>query len=193
MSARSRASPAFASRLGLSDRWREWLGGPKSDHPIRPRACASLKLANWRQIFERSDAGISRFPVEVRHPYMDVRMVRYILAVPPIPWCANKHLLRESMRDVLPEAIRRRPKTPLAGDPVSEHLKRSPEWWRQQRGFAPEIAEYVVEDVFWRSVYDGCDKVGTFWANLRPLALNYWLRNNLQKEKGDETRIAGTY
>src|SRR5205807_1241813 len=63
-------NPAFASRLGLRDRWEQSQRRPASGHPMRPRACALLKLASWRHMFERSDPGISRFPVEVRFPYM---------------------------------------------------------------------------------------------------------------------------
>jgi asparagine synthase (glutamine-hydrolysing) len=184
--------PAFASRLGLRDRWEQWLRRPASDHLIRPRACASLKLANWRYIFESSDPGVTRFPVEIRHPYMDIRMARYLLAVPPIPWCADKHLVRETMRGILPEPVRRRPKASLAGDPVSEHLKRSPEWWRAQPDFVPAMGEFLQEDVLRRSIADS-DTVSMNWINLRPFALNYWLQDKIRKENHDETRAAGIY
>jgi asparagine synthase (glutamine-hydrolysing) len=188
-------NPAFAARLGLRDRWEQWLRRTASDHPIRPRAYASLKLAQWRYIFENSDPGITRFPVEVRHPYMDLRMLRYLLAVPPIPWCANKHLIRHAMRGILPEPVRRRPKTCLAGDPVSEHLKRIPEWWRAQPAFMPAMAEYVEKNALLRSVDGGYVDLSTNWINLRPFALNYWLKDlrgqhKIEEEKYHEIRVS---
>jgi asparagine synthase (glutamine-hydrolysing) len=188
-------NPGFASRWGLRDRWEEWQRGPASAqaHPVRPKACASLKLASWRGMFESSDPGITRFPVEVRYPFMDLRMVRYLLAVPPIPWCADKHLVRQAMHSKLPERVRRRPKMPLAGDPVSEYLKSSPEWWRAQPNFVPDIEEFVEEDALWRNIEGGCDGVYMNWINLRPFALNYWLHNRIRKEKYDEIRDAGIY
>lgn len=186
--------PAFASRLGLQDRWEQWRRCPVSAHPFRPRGSGSLELANWRHMFESSDPGVTCFPVEVRYPFMDLRMVRYLLVVPPIPWCAGKHLLREATLGILPEAVRRRPKAPLAGDPVSEHLKRCPEWRRTQLDFAPEVAEYIDGDVLHRSIDLNHDSVWTNWVNLRPFALNYWLRDlrqqdQMKKEKRDEIGI----
>ena len=187
--------PAFASRLRLQDRWEQWQHRPESGHPLRPRACASLKLANWRWMFENADPGLTRFPVEVRHPYMDLRMLRYLLAVPPIPWCADKHLIRHATRGILPEPVRRRPKTCLAGDPVFEHLKRSPQWWRAQPNFITAMAEYVEKNALLRSVGEGYANVSTNWLNLRPFALNYWLKDlsgqhKIEEEKYHEIRVS---
>lgn len=177
-------NPDFIHRANLTDRWRRWKEGPRSDHPIRPRACASLQLANWRGIFESHDPGSTGLPVEVRHPFMDVRMVRYLLAVPPLPWCEGKHLMREAMRGVLPEPVRRRPKTGLAGDPLSEHIKRDPGWWRTQPSFVPGMAEYVDEGTFRQNLLGGPKDVWTNWINLRPFALNWWLRDQRQRRTG---------
>jgi asparagine synthase (glutamine-hydrolysing) len=183
--------PEFASRLSLPDRWREWQRRPGSAHPIRPRASTSLELANWRYLFESVDAGITRLPVEVRHPFMDVRMVRYLLAVPPIPWCVGKYLLREAMKAVLPESVRRRPKVPLAGDPVSDYLRQNPRFWQTQPPFVPELRRYVDTDAVRGSIEPDYHRVWPNWTNLRPLSLNNWLRHvrkqgKAQKEKRDE-------
>jgi asparagine synthase (glutamine-hydrolysing) len=62
--------------------------------------------------------------MEVRHPYMDIRMLRFLLTVPSIPWCRDKHLVRRAMRGTVPEEVRRRPKTPLTCDPMNELLQR---------------------------------------------------------------------
>src|SRR5439155_7785837 len=75
-------NPGFASRLALQDRWEQWLRRPASAHPSRPGGCASLQLANWRYIFERSGPGITRFPVESRHPYTRLRVSRHLRRVP---------------------------------------------------------------------------------------------------------------
>jgi len=53
---------------------------------------------------------VTRVPVEVQRPYFDLRLVRFLLRLPPVPWCADKELLRVAMQGVLPEQVRCRPK-----------------------------------------------------------------------------------
>jgi hypothetical protein len=45
--------------------------------------------------------------------------------MPPWPWFEGKLLLREAMRDVLPEEIRTRPKRSLRRDPLAALLEAS--------------------------------------------------------------------
>jgi asparagine synthase (glutamine-hydrolysing) len=68
------------------------------------------------------DPGMTGFPLEHRHPLLDLRLVRFALSLAPVPWCVDKHLFREAMRDALPPVILRRPKEPLAGDPITAGL-----------------------------------------------------------------------
>ena len=60
----------------------------------------------------------------------ELRLLRFMLGVPVLPWCRVKYLIRYAMRRSLPQEILRRPKTPLAGAPVFEKARRSglPEW-----------------------------------------------------------------
>jgi asparagine synthetase B (glutamine-hydrolysing) len=51
--------------------------------------------------------------IEVRHPFLDVQFIEYILAIPFRHWppvVPYARLHREFLADYLPEAIRRRPK-----------------------------------------------------------------------------------
>jgi asparagine synthase (glutamine-hydrolysing) len=190
-------NPQFSRRMGLEERWKAWQRGPVSDHPVRPKACASLELPNWRNIFEGYDPGVTGFPTETRHPFMDLRMVRYLLSVPPIPWCADKHLIRAAMHGVLPEAVRVRPKAPLAGDPVSEYLGRHPGWQRSQPDFVRDMSAYVVEKQLRPEIDKESGGVWTNWINLRPFVLNWWLKDLRQQDKTTEdcyeNRDARTY
>jgi asparagine synthase (glutamine-hydrolysing) len=188
-------NPAFASRLGLRDRWEELQNGPVSCHAIRPIASASLEHPVWRHMFETFDAGVTGLPVEVRLPYLDLRIVRYLLALPVIPWCADKHIEREAMRGMLPEQVRRRPKTSLAANPPTMHLKRNPELWRGQADLVPSLAEFVREDPLWLGIQAAQSTVWTNWINFRPFGLSNWLGNSYPRpqqteEKRDE---AATY
>src|SRR5262249_12684364 len=110
--------PEMVSQYELERRWEEYWSGPHGDirHPLRPRSYASMEQAKWQRLFERLDADSGRFPFETRLPFLDIRVTRFLLAIPSIPWCQDKHLLRKVLQGVVPDAVRRRPKTPLRVD-----------------------------------------------------------------------------
>lgn len=89
-------------------------------HPWRPSGYASLLTAQWQTVFERLEPAITGTPVEFRHPFLDIRVLRYMLRVPALPWCRKKHLLRKAAEERLPMACLERAKVPLAGDPYRE-------------------------------------------------------------------------
>ena len=97
-------APEFARRLNLQGRWKEQSKLPKSwmRHPILPRGHASLSLPQWTHMFEQEDAGVTHYPVETRYPFLDLRIVNYLLALPPFPWFFEKMLLREAMEGRIP-------------------------------------------------------------------------------------------
>jgi asparagine synthase (glutamine-hydrolysing) len=106
-------NPAFAAEMNLSAR-QEQLQADGWAHIDRPGMAAS---PFWSNLFAMADPGFTSFPVKPRFPFFDLRLVRFLQAVPPVPWMVRKKLLRDAMQGVLPEAVRSRPKTPLAGDP----------------------------------------------------------------------------
>ena len=50
--------------------------------------------------------------------------LEFMLSVPPVPWGWKKQLIREAMRGRLPQAVVRRPKTPLALNARAEMIRR---------------------------------------------------------------------
>jgi asparagine synthase (glutamine-hydrolysing) len=79
-------------------------------HPWRPEAIGSFGDPIWQSFL----GGFDETPgIEWRHPYLDLRVLEFMLSVPPIPWARRKLLLREAMRDRLPAKILTRRKTPL--------------------------------------------------------------------------------
>jgi asparagine synthase (glutamine-hydrolysing) len=111
--------PDLVTRLGLTERYRQSASIPPEQlHPVRGTAQRALLAAKWALAFESQDPGRDRVPLETRHPFFDLRLMRYLFAIPPVPWAMNKAMLRIAMLGGLPDAIRRRPKTPLAGEPV---------------------------------------------------------------------------
>lgn len=114
----------LVNRLDLKERWRTTQGHPDSRHPVRPVAYASLQSPLWQSMFETLEPSYTGAPLEVRHPYLDIRLLRFLLSVPVVPWCRQKHLLRSALRGTLPEPVRRRAKTPLSGSPDYERVRR---------------------------------------------------------------------
>ena len=75
-------------------------------------------------MFELESSGVTKSAVEVRYPFLDLRVVEYFLALPPFPWFFEKTLLREAMAGRVLDKVRSRPKTPFSADPLLEHLRR---------------------------------------------------------------------
>lgn len=165
--------PGLVARLDLRARVARAAAEPPALHPTRPAAHALLASTEWAATFESYDAGVTGVPVEVRHPFFDVRLVEYLLAIPPLPWSFDKTILRLAMSGRLPEAVRRRPKSVAAADAVVAALAR-PAAHRVDRFEAlPALGAYVRRDRV-PAVHGGRDPESV-WTHLRPLCLNHWL------------------
>jgi len=90
-----------------------------STHPWRPRAMASFNSPIWQHFFEQLDPVLAGTRLDWRHPYLDLRVLKFLLAVPPIPWGRRKLLMRQAMHGYLPAEILTRNKTPLQGEPFA--------------------------------------------------------------------------
>jgi asparagine synthase (glutamine-hydrolysing) len=180
----------FAQRMNLEARWREWTElHVTAGHPILPKAHASLSIPQWTNFFEHANPTVTHFPVDVRYPFLDLRIVNYLLALPPFPWFFEKMLLREAMVGRLPENVRVRPKTPMTIDPLAERLQRRQAEWMSQAHWAEEMDQYISRP----SLAQPNGEIGFQRAdsNVRPLCLNFWLqsarrvRYNLHAEAGN--------
>jgi asparagine synthase (glutamine-hydrolysing) len=166
--------PHFVERCNLRERWRELQQSPKTDHPLHPIAIAGLSSKAWSNVFESEDAGWTGVPVELRVPLFDQRLLRFLLRVPPVPWCMEKALLREAMRGMLPEEIRMRPKTPLLDDSLQLFID-SKQWSPMP---LPEPAAEIREFVDWNQLGTTLNAAAgsNLWVALRPVSLCYWLK-----------------
>jgi asparagine synthase (glutamine-hydrolysing) len=168
--------PDFARRLNLQDRSREWSELPAHrPHPILPKAHASLSLPHWSSMFELENAGVTRCSVEVRHPFLDLRIVNFMLALPPFPLFFQKQLLREAVAGRLPESVRTRRKVPLAGSPLVEHLRQSRTNWIQDSNWSGEMDAYVNKSEM--AAFHSETHAEKAHSALRPLCLNFWLQS----------------
>jgi asparagine synthase (glutamine-hydrolysing) len=168
--------PEFARRLNLPERAKEWSELPaERPHPILPKAHATLSLPHWSTMFEQENPGVTRCPVEVRHPFLDLRIVNFLLALPPFPLFFEKQLLREAVAGRLPESVRTRRKTPLAGSPLVEHLRKSRTEWMEESEWSAEMDSYVNKSAL--ATFHGETNLEKAHSALRPLCLNFWLQS----------------
>lgn len=167
-------NPEFSAKLDLPTRWQQFHQEKPLIHPIRPEAYQQLTSSMWPHLFESCDPGVTGFPLEVRYPFFDLRLVNYLLAIPPVPWCLHKELLRVAVKGILPESVRLRPKSPLAGDPVSILLQQPNLSWSDGFVPVPRLAQYVKQDAL-LLVNQIKSERGEVWRNLYLVSLNYWL------------------
>jgi asparagine synthase (glutamine-hydrolysing) len=159
----------FAARCECKDRWDERLRTRAPRHPVRPRAYEDFHSVLWQALFEDCDIVGALGGAEFRHPFVDVRLLRYLLAVPAIPWCRNKLIIRRAMRTALPRDVVWRKKAPLAASPDFERIRvsglpRIAPSFKLLRYVNPEKVPHAP-----RSEME-------LRAALRPLGLSYWLQ-----------------
>ena len=171
---------SFAKRINLRDRVRAAWTAPNVDNR-KPATLRALQTKVWAPLLEGYDANVTRLQLEVRHPFIDVRLVDYLLAIPTKPWCVNKHILRCAMKDRLPAAILDRPKTPLAGDPALQLSRRGSVRWLDNFEVTPQLTRFVNLKVR-RSPAEE-ETPNALWASLRLFALNHWLAHSLPLDR----------
>jgi asparagine synthase (glutamine-hydrolysing) len=123
-------------------------------------------------MFEINDPGVTHTPLEVRYPFVDLRLVEYLLAIPAFPWAYKKRLSRKLLAGKLPREILLRPKTPLSENPAAAKFRSSTtEWnWAKLDG---RVCDFV----------DPRDLVnfgrGIQLEQFRPFCLNLWLKGTV--------------
>jgi asparagine synthase (glutamine-hydrolysing) len=168
----------FAARCACRDRWENHQRPLPPVHPVRPVGYRTLDAIRWQPLLDDCDLSGALGGCEIRHPYLDLRLLRYMLALPAMPWCRNKLIIRQSMRSALPRDVLRRRKTPL---------RVSPDFARV-RGFgfprivpSPDLLRYVNPC----KIPSAPRTEVELRAALRPLGLNYWLRDLTTHTSGD--------
>jgi asparagine synthase (glutamine-hydrolysing) len=171
----------FARRLDLPARWQndQQLLAPPHPHPIHPAAHASMYLPQWATHFELENPGVTRCSTEVRYPFLDLRVVEYLLAIPPFPWFFQKALLRQALAGRVLDSVRLRPKTFFAGDPVLERLRRANPFAENDAAnrapWGDEAGRYINRS----SLTSLHGKMTGEQVNqmARPICFNFWLQS----------------
>jgi asparagine synthase (glutamine-hydrolysing) len=159
----------FETRLGLKQRWEEFGKEPPSQHPIRKDAYGSF-AGDFPMDWDTGNGGCpGDAAADHLHPFWDIRLLGFLLAVPAVPWCRDKYLVRSALKGVLPEAVRRRPKSPMAGLP---YVLRARQTAKPSLPAAPALAGYVAMEEL--PAWPGGAREEIDHA-LRVLGLHHWL------------------
>ncbi len=135
--------------------------------PRPPQETSALESPIWSNYFEWAHPSVTGAPIDVVYPWFDVRVVEAALAMPPVPWLVDKHVLRELLRGRVSETIRTRPKTFVAADPWRVALPLA-------RPLEIEAAARYVDPARFASALRGAPALSNM--TLRAVALEYWLR-----------------
>jgi asparagine synthase (glutamine-hydrolysing) len=168
-------NPDLGKSLALRERWETLTRTSRPKKGVRPVAYEAMADPVWPAVFEGSDPGVTRIPLEVCYPFFDLRLVDFLLALPALPWCSDKELLREAARGILPDEVRLRRKSPLLADPLVALLQQPESAWVDSFEGVPELGRYVQRRLIPRVF--GEKDVWAAWIHLRPLSLNFWLRS----------------
>jgi len=165
----------FARKRNLRQRWLELKDSRRtSEHPLHSIAYELLHSGICALALETEDAGWQRVNLENRAPMLDVRMLTFLLRLPPVPWCMKKELCRRAMKGALPQSVLSRPKTPFPGD-LLEACKGEQEWIARLPRTAPGRVELFVNWPKWCETLD--DSKGSLRDTiLRPASLFFWLK-----------------
>ena len=166
--------PDFESKVAARDRWHATFHVHiPPEYELRAKAYRLWVNPYWNALLTSQDPGVTGINVEWRHPMADIRLIRFCMSLPQVPWCIGKHLIRASMKGRLPSRVLRRPKVPLGFVPMFS----SP---LEARQLADELAtgsgirRFVLPDIVPR--LDTISARGLDWHNIRPYNLANWLR-----------------
>jgi asparagine synthase (glutamine-hydrolysing) len=165
----------LVNRLGLEER-RHALLNPSVEetHPWRLQTYAMLKRNLWRRLFDSLDPAMYGVPEEVRHPYLDARLLRFFLTLPIIPWCRDKALLRRAMSEELPAQVLLRPKTTSKANPTLARVKSLEYRYPTPRALAALAA--FIEPA--RLPAGPAGQTEDCYEHLRVFALDHWLASH---------------
>jgi len=166
--------PDAEKKFRLRERFAE-INRKTWSHPFNPRAYSIFNGHTFSMAMEMQDAMWTGVPVESRAPFLDRRLLRFLLRLPPVPWFMDKELVRRAQKNVLPKEILVRPKTPLQREPLIEHVA-SGKWQPRAPAKCPEPLDDLVD---WQKLRASFESASGYelYRHIRPVLLARWLLN----------------
>lgn len=175
--------PAFRTRIEFDERVRNLSSSTSAAFTERQAHYSALSHGATFQMLEEDNHVAAAHSVETRHPFYDVRLLEYCLALPPELKLRNgwtRRILREAMKGILPKTVRRRTDKSSLRPNFVRNLIRMEEI-RIQRLFsedADRIAPYVDMDVLQEAYHN--EHAEVLWVGLQLAA---WLRSQTDGRK----------
>ena len=166
--------PGAEMKFRLRERFAE-INRKTWSHPFNPRAYSIFNGHTFAMAMEMQDAMWTGVPVESRAPFLDRRLLRFLLRLPPVPWFMDKELVRRAQKNVLPKEILARPKTPLQREPLIEHVA-SGKWQPTVPAKCPDLLYDLVD---WQQLRASFESASGYelYMHIRPVLLARWLLN----------------
>jgi asparagine synthase (glutamine-hydrolysing) len=166
----------FVDRAGLEDRWASLAseeGAGLSPTIRRPEAYAKLRSGFWPRGFEADHPGATGIPLSTRHPFFDERVVEFLLSLPAAQWANDKGVVVAAMRGRLPDRVRLRQKTPLAGDGYEVAFAATGRRRPARDAFCEEALEFIDPE----ALFDVTAQMhaSDAWDWTRAYSLSLWL------------------
>ncbi|MSP13670.1 MAG: asparagine synthetase B [Chloroflexi bacterium] len=171
----------FVRRYQLEERWRDVFDRPNPARVGEEIASwiTGPVVASWIGYVERI---ASRWSLETRHPFADIRLVTYMASIPPEcffdPQEAHKPFLKRAMGSRLPTEVLHAPKP--SGSPLVYRGLREREVSKVRQILAsPLIAEKgYVDGNMLRETYEKfvAGSLHDMWLIWYPLALEIWFK-----------------
>ncbi|WP_123538513.1 asparagine synthase-related protein [Halosimplex salinum] len=184
-------NPEFVDEYGLQGRYKSLQNtGSVLRRSARRWQRRSLLSGHITATFETVDQLHALFGVEPRHPFTDVRLVEFSLAMPPEQHLSDgytRSIARRALGDLLPDKIQWRPWKAMLDEGFRNALAAEDEHVRRMLSDPGRLATYVDVDAL-RESYDRFDRDVTsedpkpIW---RALSLYVWL-----EERGERDRVA---
>jgi len=179
----------FARQVRLDERVYSRKGeGLRPPRSARDEQWQTLTSANFPWVLELLDRSAAAFAIEVRHPFMDKRLIEFCLALPPEQKLYNgwgRIVMRRAMSGILPEEIRwRGGKTDMNPNFIHGLLKNSrralDEVVLDLSGQVERFVDpYTFRELYQRLISQQKVKLAdamTFW---KVATLAHWLRHSV--------------
>ncbi|MEC4986515.1 MAG: asparagine synthase-related protein [Oscillatoria sp. PMC 1068.18] len=169
-------NPDFSQQLKLQQRWQK-INAKSLDKISR---YGMVNSPFWSNLFAWADPGYSGIPVKHYFPFFDLRLVNYLIAIPPVPWLIGKKILREAMQEKLPESVRTRPKQVFnAPDNYTQVMSEMVDAWiRDLLQSTENLSEYLNTSLLLEFLKSSQEiSSGNRILIERNLSFAYWLRS----------------
>jgi asparagine synthase (glutamine-hydrolysing) len=173
--------PEFIQRLDLAERWRT-IFFHSLDHPLNPDACDAVFANRYSHRMQEFVPDLSGAPLEFRHPFLDLRLIRYCLRLPAFPYTVDKEVVRRAFRDELPREIITRPKTGMFEDNLAGSLRHAP----LVLALSSEVCNWVDSKKL-KEALASAESQMTTWFHIRPIVLDYFLDSYKLNQKEKKT------